>query len=88
MVEGFLRSGYRLQLAVSALTAKRKFGCDQCGATIEVWSPDDYRGILELKAGPESIERKIKCPQCQKENIRYWSKVTSLQGPLYLEPGE
>jgi DNA-directed RNA polymerase subunit RPC12/RpoP len=74
LVEGYLSENYRLYLIVEGLTVKKEFGCDHCGAKIEAWSPDDHHTILELKGGPESIERKIECPTCEGESIRYWTK--------------
>lgn len=73
LVEGFLNEGRSLYLFVGPMTEKKDFGCDYCGAKIEAWSPDDYHTNLELKADKDSIERKIKCPKCEKENTRYWS---------------
>jgi len=74
-VEAFLSEGRGLCLIVEGMTVKKEFGCDHCGAGIVAWSPDDSHIILELKGGSGSIERKIKCGKCEKENIRYWASV-------------
>jgi DNA-directed RNA polymerase subunit M/transcription elongation factor TFIIS len=74
LVEAFLNEGYDLYLVVKSLTSKKDFGCDHCGATITVASPDDEHTILSLKQEKDSLERKIVCPNCKKENTRYWLK--------------
>jgi len=74
VVEAFLNEGRSISLVVEAMTVKKEFGCDYCGAGIVAWSPDDQHTILRLESEKESIERKIKCEKCQKENIRYWVK--------------
>ena len=74
LVEGFLSKNRTLYLIVEGMTVKKEFGCDHCGAGIETWSPDDQHTILRLKSEGESLERKIKCPKCEKENTRYWVK--------------
>ncbi len=72
MVEAFLSEDYDLSLIGDGMTAKKEFGCDQCGAGIVAWSPDDQHTILRLAQESNSIERKIKCEKCGKENVRYW----------------
>jgi hypothetical protein len=72
LAEAFLSEGRTLYLIVEGMTEKKEFGCDHCGAKIESWSPDDSHIILELDGGSGSLERKIKCQNCGKENIRYW----------------
>jgi len=72
LVEAFLSEGRNLYLVVEGMTEKKEFGCDNCGARIEIWSPDDSHVILELDSTSASLERKIKCPKCGKENVRYW----------------
>lgn len=74
LVESYLNDNYALELIVRGMTVKKEFGCDHCGAGIVAWSPDDQHTILRLKSEEESIERKIKCGKCEKENIRYWVK--------------
>lgn len=74
LVEAFLSEGRGLCLIVEGMTVKREFGCDHCGAGNVAWSPDDQYTILRLKAEGDSLERKIKCGKCEKENIRYWVK--------------
>ena len=80
-MEAFLSESRRLWLIVEGMTVKKEFGCDHCGAKIEAWSPDDHHTILELKGGPESVERKIECPECEEISIRYWTKEA---GPVLL----
>jgi DNA-directed RNA polymerase subunit M/transcription elongation factor TFIIS len=77
LVEAFLSEGYRLTLIVDGMTEKKEFSCDNCGATIEVSSPDDIYTILELKPVEDNVERKIKCPKCGSDNVRYWRKPSS-----------
>ncbi|MGA8857039.1 MAG: hypothetical protein WB643_07715, partial [Candidatus Bathyarchaeia archaeon] len=74
LVEAFLSEGYELCLIVRGLTVKKEFGCDFCGAGIVAWSPDDRHTILRLEKESDSIERKIKCGKCEKENTRHWVK--------------
>lgn len=83
LVEAFLSEGRSLYLIVEGMTAKKEFGCDQCGAKIESWSPDDQHTILRLKAEGDSLERKIKCEKCGKENTRYWVKT----GGVFVKTG-
>lgn len=81
LVEAFISEGRSMFLVVSGLTVKKEFGCDHCGAGIVAWSPDDQHTILRLEKESESIERKIKCGKCEKENIRYWVKEA---GPIFM----
>lgn len=84
LVEGHLSEGYKLYLIVGGLTVKKEFGCDHCGAKVEARSPDDHHTILELKGGPESLERKVECPNCAEDNIRYWTKEA---GSVFMSTG-
>jgi hypothetical protein len=75
LVEGFLNEGRTLYLIVEGMTEKKEFGCDHCGAGIVAWSPDDQYTILRLKSEGDSLERKIVCEKCKKENTRYWVRA-------------
>jgi hypothetical protein len=79
LVESFLNGNYQLYPTVRGMTVKRKIGCDHCGATVPAWSPDDRNTILSINSGKESVERKIKCEKCKRDNLRYWLKAAGLQ---------
>ena len=74
-MESYLSEGYDLCLIVEGMTVTKQFGCDHCGATIVASSPDDQYTILRVKSEGESLERKIVCENCRKENVRYWMKA-------------
>jgi DNA-directed RNA polymerase subunit M/transcription elongation factor TFIIS len=74
LVEAFLSENCQLYLIVRRLVVTKVFGCDHCGASIMASSPDDQHTILSVKAEGESLERKIVCEKCKKENIRHWVK--------------
>jgi len=83
LAESYLSRGYSLYLFVRRMTEKKEFGCDYCGASIVAWSPDDNYVILTIEKGKESIERKIKCPKCEKDNVRYWEREAGPQVAVF-----
>ena len=83
LVEAFLSEDRTLYLIVEGMTVKKEFGCDHCGAGVVAWSPDDQHTILGLKSEGDSLERKIVCEKCKKENTRYWVKT----GGVFLKTG-
>jgi hypothetical protein len=86
LVESLLNGNYAVYLTVSTLTQKKDFSCDHCGAMIKTASPDDIWTVFTKEKVEGAIERRIKCGECSKENIRYWSK--SPEPPIWRIGGD